>query len=478
MRFRDPNNVAFECDGVWYRIARPQSAAALRELRAAPIYEQLVSTGAIPAFERVSAEISTVVLERFAKVSPRPLHGDETVFETQTCELVSYPWEWTNTMLAEAGQHTLLVRARLLELGLDLKDASALNITFVGRRPMLMDLGSVERWRPNPSWNALRQFVENFINPLAVSNSRVPAAAVWRLGGRQGLRSDQARTMLRLRRRLSPGLWVLQATTMPGSQRKPVEQAFKQQSEQQRSLARQATLSLTRKLGKRLRSLTGTGHKTTWGDYSDREHYTADQLETKASLSEGFAQRWAPAGRAIFVADVGGNDGLIAKHLQQRLGARTVVLDADAGALEVLCDDGCHDVSHDPALAPQPLLADVLDLPPTSGAGDEFLSLRERLRPDVVLCQAVLHHLVITQGAPMQLVVDALIEFGAPLQIEFAEPSDPKVQLLLSLIPNWVGEYSTDCLLDSLRRRFAQVEIAGRTSEHRVVVNAWDALPG
>jgi hypothetical protein len=76
----------------------------------------------------------------------------------------------------------------------------------------------------------------------------------------------------------------------------------------------------------------------------------------------------------------------------------------------------------------------------------------------------------------MQFAVDALAAFGAPVQIEFADENDMKSKILLSQIPNWSGDYSTEALLAALRARFAQVEVMGTTSPTRVVVNAWDLL--
>ena len=84
--------------------------------------------------------------------------------------------------------------------------------------------------------------------------------------------------------------------------------------------------------------------------------------------------------------------------------------------------------------------------------------------------------MVITQGTPMQFAVDALAAFGAPVQIEFADEFDEKSRILLSQIPNWSGDYSTESLLTALRTRFARVEVMGTTSATRVVVNAWDLL--
>ena len=88
---------------------------------------------------------------------------------------------------------TARLRLRLLEIGLDLKDASAMNVQFTGIQPVFIDLGSIERWRPNPGWNAARQFIEHYVNPLAVGSAGpLTSAAAWDLGQRRGLRTDVA----------------------------------------------------------------------------------------------------------------------------------------------------------------------------------------------------------------------------------------------------------------------------------------------
>jgi hypothetical protein len=152
-----------------------------------------------------------------------------------------------------------------------------------------------------------------------------------------------------------------------------------------------------------------------------------------------------------------------------------VVMDADAGALDVLHEG----VAKTPDVAERvtPVLGDITNLTTASGLLDrEFAAFVARVRPSAVICQAVLHHVVITQGAPMQFAVDALAAFDAPVEIEFATEEDEKARLLLSQIPNWTGDYSTEALLAALRRRFTSVEVRGTTSPTRVVVDAWDPL--
>ncbi len=474
--FRDPENAAFASGGTWYRIARSSSATALRALRASDLYQELMSEGALVAFDEVSGPEARELVERHAQASGRAPVSDGAVFSVETVDVITYPWEWPNSLLESAALLTLDLRSRLLAIGLDLKDASAFNVQYRGMRPVFVDLGSIEQWRPNPSWNASRQFIEHFINPLAVgSGERVTAADAWELGRHRGLRSDVARQLLPSGRRRSLSLMLLQATTRPVAKNAPAESRFSGDAQRNPELARNATLSLTKRLARQVARLHGGEHSTTWVDYGTREHYAGEDLTRKSDLATAFLAS-AP-GRSALVLDVGGNDGFTAAHLVRQADARVIVMDADAGALDVL-HAGMSAVD-ELAARVSPVLGDITNLTPASGLLDrEFAAFTDRIRPSAVICQAVLHHVVITQGTPMQFAVDALAMFGAPIQVEFATEDDEKVRLLLGQIPNWSGEYSTQALLDALRTRFAQVEVSGTTSATRVVVNAWDLLDG
>ena len=222
-----------------------------------------------------------------------------------------------------------------------------------------------------------------------------------------------------------------------------------------------------------MHKLHGSEHSTTWVDYGARQHYGSDDLTRKSTFAADFIT--AAEGRGDLVLDVGGNDGFTAAHLVRHAHARVIVMDADAGALDVL--HAGMAATPDIAGLVTPVLGDITNLTPGSGLLDrEFAAFTRRIRPTAVICQAVLHHVVITQGTPMQFAVDALAAFGAPVQIEFATPEDEKARLLLGQIPNWSGDYEVEALLAALRRRFANVEVMGTTSPTRVVVNAWDLL--
>lgn len=130
----------------------------------------MVTAGSIVAYELATVETTREVVSAYAVASGRSPQPGACVFHVAAVPLITYPWEWPNSMLEAAARLTLTLRMQLLDIGLDLKDASAFNVQFIGMHPVFIDIGSIEVWRPNPSWNASRQFIENFINPLAVGS--------------------------------------------------------------------------------------------------------------------------------------------------------------------------------------------------------------------------------------------------------------------------------------------------------------------
>lgn len=468
---RDPENFAISREGAWFRIATPGSAVALRRLRESDVYRNMADRAALVTFEELTSGEGAAIIDHAQVHAQRPVAAESVVFSVQEVPEITYPWEWPNALLAAAGRLTLDFRQALLDLGLDLKDASAFNVQFMGGKPIFMDLGSVETWRPNPSWNAGKQFIEHFINPLAVGHSgTVSAADAWTMTRGRGLPSGVARPLMPGRLRRSLGLAILQAGTKPVAKNAPNEVRYRDVAEQDRSLALRATRSFTSRLLKRVNKLQGDVHKTTWSDYGSRDHYSDSDLQRKSELSKSFLSR-LQLPKGSLVLDVGGNDGMTARAVTSSEGVHCVVLDVDAGALDHLAD---RVTSGEGQLSITPLVGDITNLSPASGLlNREFAEFQRRIRPQAVFCQAVLHHVVITQGVPMDLAVAALAQFDAPVQIEFADVDDAKVQLLIGQIPNWQGAYSLDLLVQSLEGFYEQVNVIGSTSSTRRVVEAF-----
>ena len=113
--------------------------------------------------------------------------------------VITYPYEWTFSMLKDAALLQLDLSREALAEGILTKDATSYNVQFDGARPVFIDVGSFERLVPGEPWPGYRQFCELFLNPLYLQADRrraVPALAA-RVGARdlphrRGARSSAA----------------------------------------------------------------------------------------------------------------------------------------------------------------------------------------------------------------------------------------------------------------------------------------------
>src|SRR5471030_1373946 len=141
------------------------------------------------------------------------LHGDMigTVVEEAGARLVhprvavpSYPWEWTPSQWLAAAELTLRLGREAIGEGWILKDATPLNILFVGPRPVLVDVLSFERREPRtPIWLAYGQYLRTFLLPLLMNKMQGWPLSL-SLFRRDGLEPIELVSSLTLGQRLSP----------------------------------------------------------------------------------------------------------------------------------------------------------------------------------------------------------------------------------------------------------------------------------
>ena len=86
------------------------------------------------------------------------------------------------------------------------------------------------------------------------------------------------------------------------------------------------------------------------------------------------------------------------------------------------------------------------------------------MRPDLVLCLAVVHHLALTNNVPLDEIVGFLADFDAPLVVEFPHRDDVMATRLLAR--------KRSGLFDSY-----DVDNWERAVEQRFVIEARQSLP-
>jgi hypothetical protein len=472
LSLHDPENSAFKYRNSWYRIATTESASALLALSNSSLLDELYRKHKIVRFEHVSRTKANEVLDAFAGDSALADRKSLEVFKVDTFKLITYPWEWTNEYLFAAGELTIELRKSLLEIGLDLKDASAFNIQFGVNGPCLIDLGSIEKWKPNIVWPASRQFVEHFLNPLVIgSRRRIASADAWEMSRKGGMSSSVARNLMTLKSKFFPTIAILQWMTEPreSSEEKTVFYA----KEKDNAMLLKANNKLNNRLLKSLSIVKSLEKITTWSNYGDREHYTAEELDLKILQSIDFIKNLS--NEYGVVIDVGGNDGKIASKISEELNVFVVVMDQDVGALENISRE--QNLNKNIPKMVMPIIGNLMTATNTYGLlNREFDSFFDRMKPKALLCQAVLHHVVITQAIPLKYVVEALASFQCPIQIEFVLEYDEKVKLLQGMINNWTGEYSLEALVRELGKHFSNIKIGEKITDTRILVYASEAI--
>lgn len=345
----------------------------------------------------------------------------------QRIEPRSYPYEWPFEMLRAAARLQLsLTRAALAE-GLITKDASSYNVQFVGTRPVFIDVGSFERLRRGEPWPGYRQFCELFLNPLLIQAVLdVPFQPLLR-GSIHGIAPTAAADLLKGHGRLQKG--VLTHVKLHARAERRYADANRTQIQSELTCAGLGPGLIDAQLKNLQRAvddLTWDRQRSTWSEYGDRAHYSDRDLVAK----EEFVAATISADAAPnLVLDLGANDGRFSR-LAVRSGARSVVaVDSD----HLVIDRLYRELERDGERRVLPLVVDLSD--PSPGVGwrsRERAPFVERVRPDLVLCLAVVHHLALTNNVPLDEIVAFLADFGAAMVVEFPHRDDPMAAKLLS----------------------------------------------
>jgi hypothetical protein len=103
-----------------------------------------------------------------------------------------------------------------------------------------------------------------------------------------------------------------------------------------------------------------------------------------------------------------------------------------------------------------PLVVNLADASPNQGwLGSERKGLAERGRPDLTLCLALIHHVVITANIPLKEFIGWLADLGTSVVIEFVGREDEMVKTLLANREDQYPDYDPGTFRALLAERFA-----------------------
>jgi len=362
------------------------------------------------------------------------LHGDMigTSVEDAGSRLVhplvdvpSYPWEWTPSQWLAAAELTLRLGREAIEEGWILKDATPLNILFVGARPVLVDVLSFERREPRtPIWLAYGQYVRTFLLPLLMNKMQGWPLSLSLLR-RDGFEPGELFAAMSWRQRLSPqAFWPI---TLPAwLERRKGADAPKPARQMEPDAATHVLKRTLESLRKRTQRAVSKISRSEWSEYQTTlTHYTAEQSAAK----QAWVQEVLDARQPRRVLDVGANTGEYSA-LAAQIGAEVVALERDGAAADRL-----FRMSRERGLNVLTLNADLARPTPAAGwenAEQSALLTRLEEKFEMVMMLAVIHHLILMEQIPLTKIMALCARLTKKhLIVEWVPVSDPMYQSLM-----------------------------------------------
>jgi SAM-dependent methyltransferase len=432
--YRDRNGRVFYRDGEVYRGLAPGGLVAWEAVAASAFFRRLVAAGKVVATERV-------------ELPPELAAEWSGLLRHERVPFVSYPYEWCFGMLREAALLQLEVLDAALDEGFSLKDATPYNVLWRGGRPVFIDVLSFHRLRPGEPWVGYRQFCELCLYPLLLAAYRGVPFQPWLRGRLEGITPQEADRLLggrtRFRRGVLSHVWLhaRSAERWDRSTAREVKGALAGAG-----FHRELIRANVRRLRRLVERLESPWRSSAWAAYGDDPGYTAGDREEK----ERFVRAAAAERRPALAWDLGANTGTYSRLVAEHAGA-VVALERDLPAVERLFEESRR-AGGGKVL---PLVHDVADPSPALGwGGRERKTLEQRGRPDLVLCLALVHHLVIGANLRLGELLDWLRGLGGDLVIELVGRDDPMVRRLLAQKDEAYEDYGEAVFEAALGERF------------------------
>jgi hypothetical protein len=425
--FRDPSGTVFYADGQVYR----QVNHAYREdydcLMESGLYEKLAKNRCVVRHEEVTGfKIDDKVAYRVIK--------PERV-------LISYPYEWVFDMYKDAALLTLKIQKLAIEHGMTLKDASAYNVQFHEGKPILIDTLSFTKYVEGEPWIAYRQFCQHFLAPLALMSITDFRLSQLMRVYIDGVPLDLATKLLPAKVKFNIGLYA-HLFMHAKSQKK-----FESVAEGKAKMSRINLLGLVDSLEGLVGKMSLNETDTEWGDYYNNTNYTDVSLGDKYNAVKQCVQLVKPE----LVWDFGGNTGYFSRVASDQ-GIRTVCFDVDHNAVS----ENYNQVKVKDEKYMLPLIMDLKNPSPDMGwANSERGSLAARELPGMIICLALIHHLVISNNVPFVKVAEYLAGLSEHLVIEYVDKEDSQVQRLLRTREDIFKDYSVESFKADFGRYYA-----------------------
>jgi SAM-dependent methyltransferase len=449
LSFADSNGRVFWWNGQLYRGISVERRDLYCKLLESGVVQNLIKRGLLVETE----------------VSPFSMNNYPLILKHRVVPFVSYAYEWPSLMLKDAALALIEIAIELAHEGLILHDANPWNILFNGSKPTYVDFGSIVPAQPDRLWPAADEFYRFFVYPLRLMSHGHARIARWLLHDyEQGVFKSECEALVhRSLMHIADGLQSVVRACVPPAFRpglKKLVMPLRSVRLSSRSARGPASrIKYLNTIRAEVEKITIDFRNTEWSNYYDNGYFP--------SLSP--SSNWTAKNQNVYnilsdlkpnsVLDVGSNRGWYSQ-LAASFGMNIVAFDTDETAINRLyCDVKKQNV---PIL---PLFMDFRDPSP----GNQILSsATDRLKCDMVLALALVHHLVFKHFLRFENIVASLASFTKrTLVVEFIPKEDQFVSQWWSPPYGW---YTLENFVAELRRYFSNVSVHPSDPKPRVLL--------
>lgn len=428
--YRDRDGFVVLKDRVIYRYVTHAYAPAYNWLMQSGLHEKLVTEGLL--IDHAEGVLARDEQAYYRVLIPEIIHN------------ISLPSEWTANQWKDIVLAFLKINTIAINYGMILKDATPFNFTFHEGRCVFFDTLSFELYEEGQPWIAYRQFCESMLGPMALiffndtAWSKLLGIAIegWELPfiSRNLPRKTWFNTTLLLHIHLH-------AKFRNNSRRKINNHT---------SFNKPKLVALWGMIQKSVAGWQYSRHPQHWVRYYDKEIASNTYINSKISIAIQWLEELTPS----CVIDLGANNG--------RFSEIAALYSGEVIAIEM--DHDCTDkiylsTKEKNTKNIKTILADIAQ--PTPGAGwanEEKTSLINRLRGDMILALALIHHLCISRNVPLSFIAQlfANITTGYAI-VEFVPKSDAKVQEMLQNREDIFHDYHEEEFISRFQAYFTLV---------------------
>lgn len=388
-------------------------------------------------------------------------HRWEAILEHKRIPFISYPYEWSFTMLKDAALLQLDLIEKALKSNMILKDASSYNIQWQGTKPIFIDTGSFVKLPEGCAWHGYRQFCELFLFPLMLQAYKNTSYQPWLRGSLEGISAVDLSNIFSFRDKFRPGVLMHVVAQAALQNRYDDSNNNIQSTMKQAGFKKELISHNISGLKNIINKLQWKQSKSTWSNYTCEHNYTDEDMNGKTE----FVRSVTETRKYKLIYDLGCNTGVFSRIAAE--GSDYVVaVDFDALAIDHLYQS----LKLESNTKIQPLIGNIAD--PSPGLGwrnQERKSLTQRSKPDLVMALALIHHLVIGSNIPLDEAIQWFWDLGGDLLIEFVDKQDSMTKKLLLNKEDNYSDYTKDNFEALLKKHYSSIEIKSLSSGNRTL---------